>query len=439
MRRPSVRALLGTLFGSAPGFLLPFLVASHFGVGRITDAYVYALSIATFGLTLSVSVLEPNALPLAQGALEQGSGALRGFAVKTSARAASAVAVLALPIAAVGAFLVANRGSWTSSEKHLAITLILIFLVLLAATGASSVLASCLYALDSFLLPTFTQGLRSIIPLIALTMISTGKVGAEYLALAVICGELLRITLLSIRVWTLSSSRTASEPSRRLLISLWRAAVPAALGVFVVAANPLIDRTVAARLGPGSVTILDLGEKLFYVPVTIIQSSLVLVAGARWARLGADRPSALRGDFNRSVRRTVLLATALAVATAAALALAPVLFPVRIGGISVQRITVVCLCFVIGIPGAGLWMLCGRMLVIAQRTRILPLVAIGALCLNIGGDLIGAEVLGVRGIALASALVTTVNGSVGLLVCRVLLQPTSALPYWLRWTVGAQQ
>ena len=60
------------------------------------------------------------------------------------------------------------RSSWTSPEQHLAIILIGIFLALLIATGASSILAACLYALDDFLLPTLTQGLRSVIPLLTL-------------------------------------------------------------------------------------------------------------------------------------------------------------------------------------------------------------------------------------------------------------------------------
>ena len=101
-RRPSIRALAGTLCGSAPGFVLPFAVAAHFGVGRTSDAYVYALSIATFGLTLSISVLEPNGLPLAQSALQRGPRALRSFAQRTSL--------------APQASLASQRCRWQSSE-----------------------------------------------------------------------------------------------------------------------------------------------------------------------------------------------------------------------------------------------------------------------------------------------------------------------------------
>ena len=45
-RRPSTRALTGTLVGNAFGFVLPFAVAAHFGVGRVTDAYAFGLAIA---------------------------------------------------------------------------------------------------------------------------------------------------------------------------------------------------------------------------------------------------------------------------------------------------------------------------------------------------------------------------------------------------------
>ena len=136
-------------------------------------------------------------------------------------------------------------------------------------------------------------------------------------------GELVRIVILSYRVRKLARPLRASSAPSRNLVSLWRAAGPAALGIFVLAANPVVDRTVAARFGPGSVTILDLGEKIFYVPITIVQSSLVLVAGVRWARIGFDRRPALQRDFYRSIRLTLGLATALTALTAVALAVGP--------------------------------------------------------------------------------------------------------------------
>src|SRR5437899_2919600 len=121
LRRPGVRALAGTAFGSAPGFLLPFAIASFLGVGRITDAYVYGLAVGGFGLALCISTIEQNVLPVAQAYKRSGGKSFLRFAKKTALQGSIIVAVADLPVVAIGVLLLSYRHGWPQWQQHLGV------------------------------------------------------------------------------------------------------------------------------------------------------------------------------------------------------------------------------------------------------------------------------------------------------------------------------
>lgn len=420
-KRPAFRALLGTSIGSVPGFLVPFAVAKHFGIGRDSDAYVFALAIATFGLTLAFSVLEANVLPLARFYAAKGSGPLRRFAKRSAAQAFVVVGCLELPVAVIGVFILTTRASWTVAERETSATAIGIFLFLVATCGVTSVLAGCLYALNDFVVPTVSQALRSLVPLAGLTVLGRGRLAVEELAALVVAGEVMRACILVVFVrWR---TRTLEpRPALREPMALWRVAGPAALGVVVIALNPIVDRTVAARFSPGSVTVLDLGEKIFYVPFTVVQASVVLVAGARWAQSFVEDPESLRGDFGRSLRVTIVVSSVLAVLAIAALYSTTGLIGRNLAGVGTSEIRTVTTYFLIGLPAATTWILCARLMTVSQQTHLLPLFAVVGLVVNLVSDLVGSAFLQVNGVALGSTFASLALAGMGVATCKRLLK-----------------
>jgi putative peptidoglycan lipid II flippase len=417
LRRPGVRALLGTVLGGAPGVLLPFAIASRLGVGRITDAYVYGLAVGGFGLALCISTIEQNVLPVAHAHTRGGRGSLLGFARKTAVQGFVGVGVADLPVVAVGAILLANRHGWPEWQRHLGIVIILVLVLLVAIAGANSVLAGCLYAVNDFLLPTASQSFRSIAPALGLAFVGRGRTAAELLAILVVIGELCRTPVLALRLAKLSRRLNGTDEVGAVS-SVWRTAVPAGLGILALAANPIVDRTVAARYGPGSVTMLDLAERIFFVPVTVVQASIVLVAGARWARLAAEGGSALARDFRRTVWRGMAVAGALAPTIAGATYAGCAIVGPRIGGVPTKNVRDIVIFFLAGLPCATVAFLAARLLTSTRNTRLLPALAVQAVAVNMVGDLIGGHFLGTRGIALASTVVWAVNAMLLLLVAR---------------------
>jgi peptidoglycan biosynthesis protein MviN/MurJ (putative lipid II flippase) len=420
LRRPGVRALIGTVLGSAPGFLLPFAIASRLGIGRITDVYVYGLAVGGFGLALCISTIEQNVLPVAQVYKRGGRRSLLGFARKTALQGFVGVAVADLPVVAVGVLLLTGQHGWSQWQRHLGTVIILILILLVAIAGANSVLAGCLYAVDDFLLPTATQSFRSIAPAFGLTVVGRGRTAAELLAILVVLGELCRTPVLAVRLARLSRRLQGTDEVRQVS-SVWRTAIPAGFGILVIAVNPIIDRTVAARYGPGSVTILNLGENIFLIPITIVQASIVLVAGARWAGLALKDGMALADDFRRTLWRGTVLAFLLAPAIAGATYLGCVIIGPKIGGVPSKNVREIVVFFLPGLPGATIALLAARLLTSTRNTRLLPALAVQAVVVNLVGDLIGGHFLGTRGVALASAVVWAVNAVLLLYVARRVL------------------
>src|SRR5580704_8253786 len=103
------RALLGTIAGNAVGFLLPFAVTSHYGIGRLTDAYFFALGFAIFGTVLSATVIEANALPLISAGKQRGAHAIRMVARRVAGQSVLGVFAAYLPVAVCGSLIVASH------------------------------------------------------------------------------------------------------------------------------------------------------------------------------------------------------------------------------------------------------------------------------------------------------------------------------------------
>jgi peptidoglycan biosynthesis protein MviN/MurJ (putative lipid II flippase) len=430
-RRPAVRALIGTAIGSIPGFIVPFAVATHFGVGRNSDAYVFALSIATFGLTLAFAVLEANILPVARFWAGKSSGQLLRFARRTAAQAFFIVGAVELPVVAIGLVILAARHGWPESERYASAAAIFVLLALVATCGVTSVLAGSLYALNDFVSPTISQALRSLVPLVGLQFLGRDQSAVIQLAALVVAGEALRAIIL-MAFLRVRARKHSPEPSAREPRSIWRVAGPAAIGTIVIALNPIVDRSVASHFGPGSVTVLDLGEKIFYVPFTIVQASVVLVAGARWAHVlaVADRAT-LRADFVHTLKVTLGLSLLLSGIGVTALYGASVVVGPRLAGVPFAEIRNVCIYFLVGLPGAATWIMCGRFITVSQQTRLLPPFAVLGLIVNLVGDVIGSAFLQVDGVALGSSIVSYAMAALGVLMCRSLLEHDFPSRPWL--------
>jgi peptidoglycan biosynthesis protein MviN/MurJ (putative lipid II flippase) len=239
------------------------------------------------------------------------------------------------------------------------------------------------------------------------------------LAAAVGVGETARgvVSAVVLRRRTTGSASAGELPRGRLFAT----AAPHFVSMVVISVNPIVDRTVASGLAPGSVTLLELGERVLYVPVVAITSSVILVAGARWAKIGLAKPERLRADVVRTLRVVVLISVGAGALVAGVLSVATAVAGRSFQGASPSDFRAIALIFIIGLPGSAVLILSTRFLTAVGETNVLPALAVLLVLVNLGGDLVGAAVLEVKGIALASTVVRYVAAGVYLWILHHLL------------------
>lgn len=423
LRRATGRALLGTIVGNAPGFLLPFAIAAHFQIGRLTDAYAFALGVAMFASGVFVVVLQSNVLPILQRMKHLGRTALVNR-LQSITIASTGIASILYAIAAFASIIyVDHQSHWTSQQHTVLLVTIIVFAVFVVASAVNSILSAALNALDSFLVPAATQAMKSLVPLAIIAFVPTQASGLLIIACLVAAGELARTIYLYIHLRTVLPSLPAVEPPEGYAteLPLWRVAGPHGLSMLIAAASPLIDRSVAASLPAGSITLIDLGEKTFQLPLTIISTSLVLVAGTHWASMLTGNIPVLRRHFRHTIARGILICLLLLVGMFAMLGLLAVIAGPTFAGVPTKKVIVIISLLLAGLPAAFVISAGARLLASTRSTYLLPWFAVCSFTTNLVFDILGARWFGVQGIALSSTIYRCVNAILYLIVIRRLL------------------
>lgn len=440
LRRATGRALVGTIVGSIPGFILPFAIALHFHIGRLTDAYAFALSVAVFASGVFTVVLQSNVLPILQRMKHLGRTAFVKRLQTIAIGSTAVVTLLYVVIAGASIFYINHLSHWTAQQHKLLVIITAIFAVFVVASAINSLLSAGLNALDRFLIPAAAQALKALAPLAVIAFVSRDISGLLLIACLVAVGELLQTAFLYMQLTVALRSLPARQPPKGYAkeFPLWRVATPHGLSMFIAAASPLVDRGVAASLTAGSVTLIDLGEKVFLVPLTIISSSFVLVAGTHWANITTTNIPKLREHFWRTITRGILVCLVLFTGTCAGLAVFAALVGSTFAGAPTAKIIAIIALLLAGLPAAFIIAAGARLLASTRSTYLLPWFAVCSLGLNSLFDILGARWLGVEGIALSSSIYRCVTALLFLIVIHRLLKthfrglfaltPASSLP-----------
>lgn len=419
----TARALLGTILGSAPGFLLPFAIAAHMHVGRLTDAYAFALGSALVVSSVAVIVLQANVLPILQDGKASGRAVFLRRLRRACIEATVGTTGLYALWAAATIVYIGNQAGWTAGDVRVVTAIMAVLGLFVLASAINSVLAGGLNALGLFLTPAATQALRGLLPLAVIAATPRSPAGLLLVSSCVGIGELARTALLArqLRRGITSLAGGGGTESCETDPVLWRAALPHGLASVMAAASPMIDRGVAARLPPGSVTLIDLGEKVFQVPLTAITTSVILVAGAHWAALGNRDVAGLRVHFRRCMLRTAAIAAGcLACFAAIAGGLARVA-GATLAGAPTGELILISLILMCGLPAACVINITTRLFTATRRTGLLPVLGICMLVTNLVFDVLGAKWLGAPGVALSSTIYRCVNAALFALIGRHLL------------------
>jgi len=407
-------------------------------VGHLTDAYSFALGVAMFASALFVGVLQTNALPILQRMKRLGRAAFRGRIRLITISATSVAALFYSAIGYVSVLYIDHQSQWTSQQHRLMLVTTAVLAVFVLASAVNGVLSAGLNALDIFLSPAASQALKSILPLAAVGFVSRNPNGLILIAALMSGGELVRTFILALQLRNSSRSLSDAPAPQGYAtdLPLWRVAAPTGLASLIVGAGPLIDRGVAASLHTGSVTLIDLGEKVLQVPLTIIVTSLVLVAGTHWANMMTSDIPALQQHFRRTIIRGGVVSALLVLVMAALLGVTWLCAGRTLVGAPTGELLSIIGLLLAGLPAAFLIAAGSRLLTATRSSYLLPGFGLCAFVLNLVFDIAGAHAFGVEGIALSSTIYRYVTGVLLLIMIRQLMRTgfnglnLSGLPWW---------
>jgi peptidoglycan biosynthesis protein MviN/MurJ (putative lipid II flippase) len=420
----------GTVLGSVPGFLLPFAIVHAYGASRTADAYFFSAGTVLFCASLFSVALETATIPFAIEWAAHGPRTVRRETARLVAQAAAGATcvyalVSLLAVQAVGLF-----GRFNPEQVHQIRTFLLVLGALPGLVAATSVLSGSLNGRHDYFLPAVTQGARSAAGLLVLLVIGGGHHGLYLVAAAFVVAEAGRLVLLTARLVRRRGTGVpgADLPQSAPAHAVWRVVAPQFAGMALVGLNPVVDKLVAAALPVGAITLIELAERIYYVPRTLATSAVGVVSTASWSELvHRGRRKLLRDDFRATQRRTVLIGgMASLVMCAVAVSVLPLLAP-RVHVPNGRLLTVLTVVFLVGLAPGISADLGTRLLAVLRTTWILPLFAVVNFGLNLGVDVGGAFLFGAVGIALATTVMRFAAAGMYAAYIGRLLRPDGAV------------
>lgn len=407
-----------TLVSTLLGFVRDIVIAAVYGAGTALDAYWVAQGLMNILLGLVGYSMMRSVTPVVSREASAEDGKCNGHlsfnvALTVTVVVLGAGSVVMGILAAPVASLIAPGFEGEAAELLQLLTRIILVTTVVVAT--TDLLAALSQAHGRFAFASL-QGVPFNIIMIAAAGLFGPRYGITALAVGFVAGSLARLLL---QIPPLVSLRIKIRPRWNLrdpgFREIARLVPPMLVGNAVVNVNTLVDRAVASTLDEGAVSALAYGWRLVNLPQSLIVAALLVPLYPALSAAARNRAE-IRRLVGRglSVTVTVLVPVCLVVAIAA-LPLVKVVFARGAFDSSDAAATAAAVAwFTPGLLALG----CRQVVVSTSYavgdSKAPVVVAVGAMVINVVGDVLLAPVLGVGGIALATSvsllMAAAVNG-----------------------------
>jgi len=401
--------IVWTAAARAASFAIPLLVARRYGASVNTDAFFLAFGAITFFVAVGGVVLEQAIVPHA--AALRGSGreavewlwqlvrtvGLIGVGLSAVSLAAVAIAARLQPRVELRALLTVGRTTGVAMIPTFAVLSSLAAGVL---TGTGRYKAVCVGLLVRAVLAVAIVAIQPFQDVF--WSLLTAFLGAEV-------GRAI-FNIVASR-WTLLNERKSDvapmvAPARPSMSSVWRTTWPVSLSMAAAALSPIVDRVVAAGLMQGGVSLVEYGEKAYFLLVGTVVAGLQVTVLTHWS----SNPKDGRGMWEELRDMTKLLCAASVLAVPALFfsghTLASAIMGTRLTA-TVPEAAVLTGFYLVAIIPYTIGGLAVRALMARQRTRPILVLGIVKLGANIVGDVTLTSWVGLPGISLATVAAET--------------------------------
>lgn len=277
------------------------------GANDQTDAYYLALSVPVLTYATLLGATSQTAIPTLTDVDDHAEGFTRAASeLVTIVVAAAVVLTLAVTVAAALALPVLVGGS-----AHLTgLTRIMTFELAPYAVGGATVgVLTAVLAVRGRYAAAIAVGGCEPLAKVVLVVLLGHAIGAQ----ALVAGSLIGSAVSACALWAVLRRagvavsllrRPGTEMARRMA----KLGVPMIAASSVLQVNPLIDRVAASGLAHGSVTVMELGYRVFAAPIALISTLLANPLTVTWAARRAEHGWTV---LSRSVTRGVTALTIL--------------------------------------------------------------------------------------------------------------------------------
>jgi len=297
-----VTTALGVV-GRSANLLVPFVVGILFGATADTDALFLALGILVLFTGVFAWAVEAVMVPFVAKLRAEGGRTVGNFVGGVLLWLALGVFASGVVLLVVAKPMLALVTNLSVESVSLSYSLVLELSPVLLLVMLSSILSGVLNAYRIFWAPASSTTLALSV-VIGLTYLGKGGLGVHAVALGYVTGEVCRLLFL----WSVLR-RTGIAPirfrleERETLRAFLKLSSYMILGMVVAGLAPLINRIIASHWGPGSVSIVEYAEMMFYIPAGLLGSGFLIVVLAHWSQGfhdgGVER---LRADVYSTMR-----------------------------------------------------------------------------------------------------------------------------------------
>jgi len=406
--RADITTAVAAIVGSVPGLALPFVLATNLG-GQRSDTFLLALSIAVTMNSILGAAIEVNALAVFGRLLGEGvvpsARSVAGFRLK-SVGYGVAVSAVAAPL-----YIWFYSGQVDDPRFFAAVAAVIALGPIVGSySGATS---GQTVAMGRTAVAVLMQSFKSVIPLVLAATVPT--ITVIVLAAGFVAGEAVRGVVLSIvnarAVDGLHAVRTTRTIAPDRIV--WQS------GSNVLAqGQPVTDRYILGGAAAGSITAYELADRVLQAASQLVVMGLLIRRLSNWSRLR----SMSRDDAARMFRRDIRI-----------LGLGSILASVGIVGVCVVGINFApsewrlglswAAALAVSLPPLVLGAASTRLLVIAQRQKLLIWFSLASVVATVILDIVLFGALGPFGVIVAAVCVRSLMAVAYLLALRRVLPP----------------
>jgi putative peptidoglycan lipid II flippase len=389
------------------------IVAAIFGTGDALDAFLIAYLLPTFLISVIAGSMSAVFIPAYIRVREhEGPSEAQGLFSSIMALSICLLLVMAAILALAGPYLLPLLGSGFGPAKLLLTQeLFYILLPTIVLYGLVSIWSAVLNAHERFALAALTPAIVPLI-VIAFLLLAGKQWGIVAMAAGTLAGFAAQVGVLTVALRRqgirLRPRWRGAHPATKQVVNQY---VPMVAGAVLMSGTTIVDQSLAATLGPGSVSALGYGNKVIILVLALGATAMRTAVLPYFSRMVA------RQEWSR-VRHTLRTYTGLILLVTVPLTFGLWVFAVPIVQLLFQRgaftaestavVSQIQAMYALQIPFYILGSLVTPMISSLRANWILMIGAIISLSLDIVLDLTFMNLFGVSGIALATGVVYTV-------------------------------